>query len=296
MCLLLSGMLIPEMSANTPTHKIEPSQKDVDSEITEVDGRFVQTLYKRVERLLDQELSRRAHQLQEIHKMKENIKKELDQTKQERDKTEQELEATKEEEHQLRKILSKTTDKIARAKASERLQKVSTDKAVAKSRLTKLKDQENNLKALLSTPINWSSFKSEKELMKEGHRVARQLAKLSEKKSFWERTRSPKDFLALKELLTKHAEVADVTCSVNMISEKNSEETRGATIRYQTPEQRQFGASPQTAKCPTRCVDQMKPDRYYMWTERNNQATSDRNQIFSIARENEAVTLIESPN
>lgn len=117
-----------------------------------------------------------------------------------------------------------------------------------------------------------------------------------EKYSAW-RSSSDRDPRVLLSYLIAYAADQGVICSVDIISQQGTNftvETTDATVRYQTPEQRQYGASPKSAKSTTKCLgEKIKPNRYYMWTERGGTATSSRDELFPIAEAQEKVTLIE---
>jgi hypothetical protein len=90
------------------------------------------------------------------------------------------------------------------------------------------------------------------------------------------------------------AEAQNMSCSVDIRSEKDSRETTKATVRYQTPEQRQYGAKARSAKSKTTCLgEKLKANRYYMWTERDGRDTSSRDELIPIGNEKEEVTLTE---
>lgn len=66
-----------------------------------------------------------------------------------------------------------------------------------------------------------------------------------------------------------------------------------ATIKYQTVGQRDQGVSPTTAKELTKCKEEMYVGFYYIWSEREGEATSDKDEQRKIVAEREEVEIKE---
>jgi len=66
-----------------------------------------------------------------------------------------------------------------------------------------------------------------------------------------------------------------------------------ATIKYQTVGQREQGVSPTTAKELTTCEEEMHVGIYYIWSEREGEATSDKDEQRKIIAKREKVEIKE---
>lgn len=74
---------------------------------------------------------------------------------------------------------------------------------------------------------------------------------------------------------------------------KISSSTPGATIKYQTLFERSKNLEPMTAKQLTRCIETMPIGYYYIWSERDGKATSDKESKVYISAPEEEVTVAE---
>ncbi|MDH5415064.1 MAG: hypothetical protein OEW87_13090 [Flavobacteriaceae bacterium] len=67
-----------------------------------------------------------------------------------------------------------------------------------------------------------------------------------------------------------------------------------ATIKYQTYGQRSRGDQPTTAKELTTCEEDMYIGVYYIWSEREGEATSDKDKQYNIVDKIEEVEIAEN--
>jgi len=290
-------LLIMVVGVSYPNNVAMSFKERMDDEafaLAKANARFVLVFYGRIEMVLLQEKKKYDDQLFTLHDGAERARNSLQETRQKRMLAEGQLEQLTAELQNLRRSL-KTVDPTEKPDVLKRINMLEKKSSEKQIEVARLKDDEAVGEKLFRYSNNMY-FAAKGSLTKESSRLNRELWSMFVKKDDWEKSRSAKDFAELKDLLIRKADNRGLVCSVTVISKSESGETTDAIIKYQTPEQRQYSAPPQTAKCQTRCTDQMKADRYYVWVERGNKATSSPKQIFPIGNESETITLIETPN
>jgi hypothetical protein len=131
---------------------------------------------------------------------------------------------------------------------------------------------------------------AERLLAERREQVARQKTTLNEVKKNLN-TADVADSLSRVVLL---AATWNLDSRVSIVSiDKHSKPSPGAIVRYQTATQRYYGVEPRSSKSPTECIESLNIDEYYIWTERSNRVTSDKDRKVYIANTEEKVTLIE---
>ncbi len=294
--LFFAALCVPYVETNQVNRGSgETNQDESDFEVEMFKRRFVNALHRRVERALIDERKQYDDQLAAIYAREEELKQKLAETQEQKKRTEQKLYLKKGEEKELSNKLFKVSSDAEKAQINERLAAVSKERTEADALIAKLTSDERAIKETLDFRKGWI-FASKGRLKKERDRINDEWLKITYKRIDWEASYSPEQFSAFKNLLKKTAEAAALICNVVIISENDSGETTGASIKYQTSDQRLFGARPKPAKCSTRCLEQLSPELYYVWTERHDKPTSDINAKFSIISENDKITLKEYPN
>ena len=294
-------LLITAFLPTTPaTQRIRftprPSQDD-DLKISREDRFFVNALYVRIDDLLSKEYNKYYEPYSTIKIREYRIRQELDQTLKKRETAQNYLKLKKGEEQELTKAINEARTPEERATLSKRLESVDQERK-------KAEDEADTLSASTTT-LNDSlrahramHFAEEKDLKAQANHVNKQKMALFYKRADFEIYKTQKTYVAFRDHLMKTASSMGLTCNVSIQSERNSVETKGATIKYQKPEQRQFGRGltpAYTAKCLTACSEEIKPSNYYIWTERDNKPTSDPEQLYSITGASHTIRLQESP-
>lgn len=89
----------------------------------------------------------------------------------------------------------------------------------------------------------------------------------------------------ISELLEKVSQIFEernLKSSVTFITLSNGKETLGATIKYQGKVDRWKDYEATTAKGLTTCTEEVTPGRYYIWSERKGDITSNPNDLYTI--------------
>ncbi|MBV9963755.1 MAG: hypothetical protein JO072_16050 [Parafilimonas sp.] len=135
------------------------------------------------------------------------------------------------------------------------------------------------------------------KLLSKGKKLARKPAILSKDSvlNFWYRCNeefacdsSVAENVVFKRI-TELSKQEDVSFNVNILTKKD-----GAIIKYQAVYDRDNNGEIIEAKNPTNnCIEQIYLGVYYIWSERNNVATSDKNRKVFINNKN-SITINES--
>src|SRR6267143_965511 len=108
---------------------------------------------------------------------------------------------------------------------------------------------------------------------------------VQKKATQWQKTKSEDDWTALTDAIHEAARSSDAKSEVTIDSSAGS----GATVKYQTLGQRKRNETPTTAKSPTEAKESMYVGTYYIWSERESTATSDKNAQYEIVNSKEKV-------
>ncbi len=169
--------------------------------------------------------------------------------------------------------------------------------AAAKSSLTDLNIQEEaarkNLESAQRAEESAQKERDAKNALREEQRD--KLAKLLHA---WQEDKTDENFKALTGQLTAMAAAANETSDVDLVTEdSNKSPTPGALIKYESDLDRKNNVRPvKSASCATGCTEKDMPKGwYYMWSERNQQATSDKNRYVHIRGPKDRVEIIETP-
>jgi hypothetical protein len=293
--LLSLAVLFPNLIVVRPVElTLASSQDDKREEVTREDKQFVEALYVRLSTLLSREQQQYDVPYTKIKIREYQIKEQIEQTVRKREEAERHLKMKNEEASGLRKALNKTRNEEDRTEISKRLEKVESERAVAEDAAKILRTDENKLGDSLRNH-RAMHFSEEKDLKEELDRIQKQHTELMYERSYWVADDTHKNYIRFRDNVMKMATRMGLTCRISIRSERNSVETTGATVKYQTIKQRKFGDPPRTAKCLTTCTEEMTPETYYIWTERESGPTSKTDQTFVIANEKFPVTLKESP-
>ena len=293
--LLLIAAFFPKTAATYVNSFTPRLQEDV--EISREDKLFVNALNNRIDVLLSQEYSKYYEPYSVIKIREYRIKEELDETAKKSDTAQNYLKLKKGEEQEIKQKMTHASGAEQIDRLTRQLEIVQGDRKKAENEASALREKTTNLNDLLRAH-RAMHFAEEKNLKAQAERVNNQKMELFYKRSDWELHNTYKHYVAFKNYLMKLAATMALMCNVSIQSERDSAETKGATIKYQTPEQRQFGRGltpSYTAKCLTACSEQMKPSRYYIWIERGNRPTSDPEQLYVITAESQTVKIQESP-
>lgn len=169
--------------------------------------------------------------------------------------------------------------------------------AAARANLTALTKQEEEtrrkLEAAQSAEERARRERDEKNAAREAQREG--LAKLLRA---WQENKTDENFKALTAQLTVMAAAANETSDVDLATKDlNSNPTKGAVIKYESELDRKNKVTPvKSASCVTGCTENGMPKGwYYMWSERNQQATSDKNRYVHIRGPKDTVEISETP-
>lgn len=100
-------------------------------------------------------------------------------------------------------------------------------------------------------------------------------------------------FVDLAKNLYNMAKGSETKSQVSIKTSRNGADKPGASVRYQLWWDREKELAPQTAKDTTKCNEEMTIGWYYIWSEREGHATSDRDKYYYIVKEKEEITLVE---
>lgn len=169
--------------------------------------------------------------------------------------------------------------------------------AAARAILTELTKQEEvtrkNLEAARSAEERARRERDAKNATREAQRE--ELGRLLRA---WHENRTEENFKALTGHLTTMAAGANETSDVDLATkDSNNNPTQGAVIKYESELDRKNKAVPvKSANCVTGCIEKGMPKGwYYMWSERNQQATSDTNRYVHIRGPKDTVEISETP-
>ncbi len=97
------------------------------------------------------------------------------------------------------------------------------------------------------------------------------------------------DIVKATDLVYQFSKTSSTKSAVTVHTSKGP----AAMVRYQTLGQRKRGEAPTTAKSLTALTQQMYLGRYFIWSERNGEATSNKESEFDILETAEKVVLQE---
>ena len=106
----------------------------------------------------------------------------------------------------------------------------------------------------------------------------------------WKFTKNEEDWVKVTDAVYMASKTSDSKSQVTISSSGGN----GATVKYQTLGQRKRNETPTTAKAPTVTKEEMYIGMYHIWSERKGSPTSNKNDQFDIAKQEEQVTLKET--
>lgn len=125
------------------------------------------------------------------------------------------------------------------------------------------------------------------------NKMIEQKEKLIHLSTKWTEDPTEQSFIEVSEKITSFAALSGVWSSVTISSASNGNLASGATIKYQTLSERSGGNEPTTAKAPTICNEVIPIGYYYIWSERQGKATSEKNNKYRIIAPEENITVVE---
>jgi hypothetical protein len=120
-------------------------------------------------------------------------------------------------------------------------------------------------------------------------RISSQMTELLILKERWQNDPTEENLAILTERITETACQDQVTANVKWKTTPRS----GAILFYETLRARERGDRPRSLSNPTETVESVCIGRYYVWSERGGEATSDKNRPFDILRTTKQVTVVE---
>jgi hypothetical protein len=179
--------------------------------------------------------------------------------------------------------------------AYEDYEKSIQEAAAAKSSLAELTTQEDAAKKNLDTTRrDLESARNVRDA-----RVAaseQQRTELTKLYTAWKENKTEDNFKALTGQLTMMAAAAGETSDVDLVTKKDNNPNPGALIKYESDLDRKNKAQPiKSANCATGCTEKGMPKGwYYMWSERDQKETSDKNRYVHIKGPTDTVEIIEN--
>lgn len=276
--------------SQSSSFSVHPAQTT--EELSREERFFVNALFDRIDKLLAAEFEKYDAPYSDIKVREHKMKSELEQALKNSSDVEQRLEKKRGEEQELRKALNKAATAADKARIEEQFKRVESERKQTQIEVDNLNAKRGDLKEALQLH-RAMYFAQSRDLKAQADRVTKQKNELFFKYGDWQTRPAFKTYIALRDHLMKTAATMALACNVTIRSERNSVETTGATIKYETVAQRKFGEPTESAKCTTRCSEPMEPNIYYVWTERENKPTSNRDRKVSIAGANVPLVLIE---
>lgn len=113
----------------------------------------------------------------------------------------------------------------------------------------------------------------------------------------WKASNSEESFKALTGFLTMLAAEQNEISNVDLATvDQQKNETKGALIYYETELARKHQEKPKSSSCATGCTEKDLPKGwYYMWSVRDNKATSDKDRYVHIKGPTDKVEISEKP-
>lgn len=180
--------------------------------------------------------------------------------------------------------------------AYEDYEKSIQEAAAAKSSLKDLEKQEDAAKKTLeATQLKLESARKERDAR--AAESEKQRAELARLYAVWQENRTEDNFKTLTGQLTMMASAAGETSDVDLVTKKNNNPNPGALIKYESELDRKNNVQPiKSANCATGCTEKDMPKGwYYMWSERDQKETSDKNRYVHIKGPKDSVEIIENP-
>ncbi len=215
----------------------------------------------------------------------------------------------------------------AKVKATDEFAAATKYQAIAKSRIRThggaqsidtdaYKDYEDSVQRTSAAQASVTMLKTQEEVAKknldtanrelESARIERdawvaasdsQRAELAKLYKAWGENNTEANFKALTGQLTAMAATVGETSDVDLVTKKGNQLNPGALIKYESELDRKNKVQPiKSANCSTGCTETGMPKGwYYMWSERGQGETSDKNRYVHIKGPKDKVEILENP-